>query len=156
MTSSVGSHASAEESASVAPGTSRTIARSRSGNAAGSRADGERAPAQQRGAPVGRVGLEAVERGACALEVVLEEARLGAAERDVLVLAIGEPLEPELGARAVAVRQIEVGEPQERLASRVAAGLGDGERAQERVARLLRRRADALARAAEAHPDLAA
>ena len=113
-------------------------------------------PRSERRAPVGGIDLEAVERGARALDVVLEEARLGAPERDVLVLPIGEALEPELGARAVAVREIEIGEPEERLASRVAARLGDGERAHERVARLLGRRADALARAAEAHPDLAA
>ena len=87
---------------------------------------------------------------------MLQQPRLGPAELDVGVLRDAEPLEPELGPCAVAVREVEVGEPEQRLATRLAAGLGDGERPQERVARLLDRAADALARTAEADPHLGA
>ncbi len=168
---SLGTYASADDSASLAPGVSSTIARRSGTNARRVAEHRERPTPDKRGAPVGRRRLRALERGLRALGVAAKQPGLGAAHGDVRRALRGRSrgarqavartegrgaLDPQLCARGVALSEIEVGEADERVDAGVAARLRDREGADERVAHLVGRAPGRLARACEAHPDLGA
>ncbi len=132
---------------------------------------GEGPTAGERGAPVGRRRLHPFEDALRPCGVAAEQASLGAPHGDVgraVGPGAGErrgsrpcgdgrgPLEPQLGAGAVALGEVEIGQPDERIDARLAPGLGDGERPSERVADLVQRGTGGLTSAREAHPHLGA
>jgi hypothetical protein len=131
---------------------------------------GQRAPQDQRRSAVGWSGLDALERRLGPARIAPEQPGLGGPHGDVRGpfgrdsrrgqaprrSDGGGPLDPELGARAISLGEVEIGQTEEGVDPFVASGLSDGEGADERIAHLFGWTAGRLSSAREAYPDLGA
>ncbi len=111
-------------------------------------------PPHERRASVGGRQVDLVEQRLRPRRVAPEQARLGPSHRDRGRLVVGRPLEPQLRARPVALRKVQIGQLDERVAPRLAPRLGHRQGPHERLAHLGRPGARRAPRPTQPHPDL--
>ncbi len=114
-----------------------------------------RAPApHERAASVGRRRVHLVEQRSRARRVPAQQPRLRPPRRDRRGLVVRRPLEPQLGPRPVALREIQIRQLEQRVAPRLAPRLGHRQRPHERVAHVVGARARRPPGSPQAHPHL--